>query len=159
MRKSLTLIAAALVAAAISAGAALASTHSFTAKYSGRVTEKVVDQSVTATVAGKGTGLIVKASTLRGTVRGSQANACSPLSGPGQIKSKAGTIKLTIVSSKSRGCAAGEDDKNHINVSGKVKVLGGTGKFKGAKGLLTMKGTYNRSSGLFSVKFSGSLKY
>jgi len=158
MRKVITLIAAGLVAAAISAGAAPAATHPFAASYSGRVTEKVVDNSVTGTVAGKNTAGLAR-STLAGIVKGSQANACSPLSGPGKIKSGTSTIKLTIVTTKSRACAAGEDDRDHINVSGQVKVTGGTGKYAGASGLLTIKGTYNRSNGLFSVKFSGSLKY
>ena len=159
MRRSVTLIAAGLVAAAVTAGAAVAaSSHPFTASYSGRVTEKVVDDAVTGTVAGKNTAGLA-ASTLAGTVKGSQANACSPLSGPGMIKSGKGNIKLTIVTAKSRACAVSEDDRNHINVSGQVKVNGGTGKYAGATGLLTIKGQYNRSTGQFTVKFSGSLKY
>jgi hypothetical protein len=158
MRKAITLTAAGLMVAAVYAGAALAATHPFAASYSGRVTEKVVDDSVTGIVAGKNTAGLAR-STLAGTVKGSQANACSPLTGPGTIKSGTSTIKLSIVTTKSRACAAGEDDRNHINVSGQVKVAGGTGKYAGASGLLTIKGTYNRSNGLFSVKFSGSLKY
>jgi hypothetical protein len=155
VRKSITLIAAVLVAAAIAAGAALAGTHTFTASYSGRVTEKVVGDAVTATVAGKNA-----TSRLAGTVHGSQAAACSPLNGPATLKfGTKGTIKLSIVSKKSRACAAGEDDRDHINVSGRVKVTGGTGKYAGATGLLTMKGLYNRGTGTFSVKFTGSLSY
>ena len=159
MRKPITLIAAGLVAAAVSSGAALAaSPHAFTASYAGRVTERVVDDSVTGTVSGRNTAGLA-ASTLAGTVKGSQANACSPLSGPGMIKSGKGNIKLSIVTAKSRACAVSEDDRNHINVSGQVKVTGGTGKYAGAAGLLTIKGTYNRSTGQFTVKFSGSIKY
>ena len=159
MRKSITLIAAGLAAAAVTAGAAVAaSNHPFAASYTGRVTERVVDDNVTGTVAGRNTAGLA-GSTLAGVVKGSQANACSPLSGPGTIKSGKGNIKLTIVTSKSRACAVSEDDRNHINVSGQVKVTGGTGKYAGASGLLTIKGTYNRSTGTFSVKFSGSLKY
>lgn len=161
MRRAITLIPAALAVAAIATGAALAATtHPFTASFSGRVTERVVDNAVTATATGKGTGTIIKASTISGTIKGSQANPpCSPMAGPGLIKSGLGTIKLSIVSSKSRGCSAGEDNKDFIYVSGQVKVVGGTGKFKAATGLLTMKGNYNRASGLFNVKFTGSLKY
>lgn len=159
MRTFITLIAVGLVAAAITAGAALAATsHPFAASYSGRVTEKVVDDSVTGTVAGKNTAGL-RASTLAGTVKGSQANQCSPLSGPGAIRTAKGNIKLTIVTTKSRACAASEDDRNHVNVSGQVKVNGGTGKYARATGLLTIKGTYNRSTGQFTVKFTGSLKY
>jgi hypothetical protein len=158
MRTSLTLIAAGLAAAALTAGAALAaSTHPFSASYGGRVTEKVVDDNVTGTVSGKSTAGLK--STLAGTVKGSQANACSPLSGPGTIKAGTSTLKITIVTTKSRACAVSEDDRNHVNVSGQVKVNGGTGKYAKATGLLTIKGQYNRSTGQFTAKFSGSLKY
>ena len=158
MRRSITLIAAGLVAAAVTAGAAFAaSSHPFSASYGGRVTENVVDDSVTGTVSGRSTAGL--ASTLAGTVKGSQANACSPLSGPGTIKAGRNTLKITIVTSKSRACAVSEDDRNHVNVSGKVKVNGGTGKYAHAAGLLTIKGTYNRSTGQFTAKFSGTIKY
>jgi len=157
VRKAITLIAIAAVAAGISAGAALAATtalHPYKATFSGRVTEKVVGDLVSGTVAGTGS-----AGTLAGTVKGSQANACSPLSGPGTIKSGKNTLKIQVITQKSRACAVSEDDKDHINVTGKVKVLGGTGKYARAGGVLAIKGTYNRSTGTFSVKFLGSIRY
>jgi hypothetical protein len=159
MPRSITLIAAGLVAAAVIAGAPWRRPAiPFTASYSGRVTEKVVDDSVTGTVAGRkhrrprreharrhGQGLAVQ-------------RVLAP-ERPGTIKSGKGNIKITIVTAKSRACAVSEDDRNHINVTGQVKVNGGTGKYAGASGLLTIKGQYNRSTGQFTVKFSGSLKY
>jgi hypothetical protein len=149
----------ALVLAVFGAQAALADSHTFSASYSGQVTEKVDGQNVTATATGKGSGTLVKASTIAGVVQATTANPpCSPFNGPGAIKSSLGTLKLAVLPT-SRGCAAGEDDQNNISLSGSAKVTSGTGKFKKAHGTLRFSGHYDRAGGAFTVKLTGVLTY
>jgi hypothetical protein len=148
-----------LAVAALVAGTALGQSTAFSARYSGTVTEKVNGQSVTAAPRGTGTGTVIGKSTLSGTVAGTTANPpCSPLSGPGVLAGKAGKLKVKLLPT-SRGCAAGEEDKDNISFSGSAKVTGGTGKFRAAKGTLRFTGHYDRTSGAFTVKLKGTLKY
>jgi hypothetical protein len=148
-----------LAVAAVSVGTALGGNHAFTASYSGSVTEKVSGQTVTATPRGKGVGKPIGKSTLTGTVTATTANPpCSPLNGPGVLAGAKGKLKVTLLPT-SRGCAAGEEDQNNISFSGSAKVNGGTGTFRAAKGTLRFSGHYDRSSGAFSVKLRGTLKY
>jgi len=145
--------------AAVLVGGALGSSAAFTASYSGTITEKVNGQAVTATPRGKGSGTLIGKSTLTGTVSATTANPpCSPLNGPGTLVGKAGKVRLKLLPT-SRGCAAGEDDRDNISFSGTAKVTGGTAKFAAAKGTLRFSGHYDRSKGTFNVKLKGTLKY
>jgi hypothetical protein len=54
--------------------------------------------------------------------------------------------------------SCGDDSGQLFSFTGKATVLKATGKLLKAKGTLKMTGTYDRSSGAFSVKFSGTLK-
>lgn len=158
-----TTLAAALGLAALAAGAAFAagttSTALFSASYAGTATEKVDGQKVTAVTTGTGTGTVVRKSKLSGVVNATTAEPpCSPLSGPGTIAGTVGKLKLTILPT-SRGCAASEEDQNHISVSGTAKVVGGTLAFRKARGTLRFTGHYNRETGAFDVKLTGSITY
>jgi hypothetical protein len=74
------------------------------------------------------------------------------------LAGKAGKLKVKLLPT-SRGCAAGEEDRDNISFSGSAKVTGGTGKFRAAKGTLRFTGHYDRASGAFTVKLKGTLKY
>jgi hypothetical protein len=148
-----------LAVAAVVVGTALGSSSAFVAKYSGTVTEKVNGQLVTAVPRGTGTGTPIGRSVLTGLVKATTANPpCSPLNGPGTLTGKKGKLKLTLLPT-SRGCAASEEDSNSISFSGSAKVIGGTGKFRAAKGTLRFTGHYDRAGGTFNVKLTGTLKY
>jgi hypothetical protein len=148
-----------LVVVALVAGTALAKTSVFSASYTGMVTEKVNGQMVTAVPRGKGAGTLIGKSTLTGTVAATTADPpCSPLKGPGLLAGKAGKLKVTLLPT-ARACAAGEEDRNNISFAGSAKVIGGTGKFRAAKGTLRFSGRYDRSNGAFTVKLRGTLKY
>lgn len=148
-----------LVAAALVAGAALAHSSAFSASFSGSVTEKVSGQMVTAIAKGKGRGTPIGKSTISGTVTASTADPpCSPFSGPGVIAGTGGKLKVKVLPT-SRGCAAGQDDQDNISLSGSAKVMGGTGKYRAAKGTLRFTGHYDRKSGAFTVKLRGALKF
>ena len=148
-----------LVAAAVMAGVAVAHSAAFSASYSGSVTEKVSGQTITAVAKGKGKGTLIGKGTISGTVTASTANPpCSPFSGPGVIGGTGGKLKVNVLPT-SRGCAAGEDDKDNISLSGSAKVTGGTGKYRAAKGTLRFTGHYDRKSGAFTVKLRGALHF
>jgi hypothetical protein len=134
---------------------------SFTAKYKGKVTEVVNGSNVTGTPKGTGTATLIGKGSITGKVAGNTSQQCSPLSGPGVLKGKKGTLKIKLINSPapSRACAAAEDDKNNISFSGTAKVTGGTGALKKASGKLHFSGHYDRGTGAFNVKLTGTLKH
>jgi len=88
---------------------------------------------------GKGTN---GANTMKGSGGGSAANTCDPFSGAGSLVGASG-LKLTIVSSsKTQACAVNSAAPSPVTVNGVAKILSGTGKFKGASGTLTFKGSF-----------------
>jgi hypothetical protein len=146
------------VAALLAASTLAARSPAFTAKYSGKVTEKVSGQTVNAAVKGTGTGNLVGKSTISGAVVATTSDSpCAPFFGPGAITGPKGVLKLKVTPA-SKGCAAAEDDRDNISVAGTATVLGGTKTFKKAKGTLRFTGHYDRSSGAFNVKLTGSVK-
>jgi hypothetical protein len=161
LRAPAILVLGLALAAALTA-AAFAKSTPFTASYSGTVTEKVNGQVVTATTKGTGKGTLIGKSTISGLVTANTSSAqdsgCAPFNGPGTIVGTGGKMKVTVLTG-SRGCAVSQDDQNSINVSGNVKVSGGTSKWKAAKGTLHFSGHYDRGSGAFTVKLTGTLKY
>lgn len=150
---------AVLAVAAVYVGTAVGSSINFTATYKGKVTEVVKGNAVTATPKGTGKATLIGKGSLTGTVAGTTSNPpCSPLSGPGTLKGKKGTLKLKLLTG-SRACAAGSDDQNNISFSGMAKVTGGTGALKKASGKLHYSGHYDRGTGAFNVKLTGTLKH
>ena len=158
--RATTILVGGLAVVALLAGNALATTAVFSGRYAGTTTEMVNGQKITAVAKGKGTATLIGKSTIRGTVIATTSadQPCAPFSGPGVIAGAAGKLKVTVVPT-SRGCAAGEDDRDNISLAGTVKVQGGTAKFRAARGTLRFTGHYNRSSGAFSVKLKGTLKF
>jgi hypothetical protein len=158
------LVPVAAIALAVAASTAVAAapkpkTVTFKGTYAGQVTEKVDGSDVTGLTAGTGTGTMVGKGKLTGTVTGTTANPpCSPLAGAGVISGSKGNLKVTLLP-VSRGCGASQDDQNNISVSGTAKVAGGTRLFKKAKGSIHFSGSYDRSSGAFSVKLTGKFTY
>jgi hypothetical protein len=77
-----------------------------------------------------------------------------PFTGTGVISGPGGklTFKMTPGSS---GC--GDEAGETFSISGHATVLKGTGKLAKAKGTLKLTGSYNHTSGAFSVKFFGTL--
>lgn len=157
------LVSLALVAA--SANGALAgrtATHTFAASYSGTVTEKVNGSSIAASVRGKGTANLLGKGVVAGAVVADTSNSsqtgCAPFSGPGTLTGTKGKLNVKALAT-SRGCAVSQEDQDSITLSGTAQVVGGTGKFRKARGKLHFSGHYDRKGGGFTVKLSGSLTY
>jgi hypothetical protein len=157
--KKLTLVTlAALFAAVLVGGAALASSTkviAFTAKFHGTATTQAADNVVTINANGTGAGTVLGTAKITGAGTGdSSQQPCVPFTGTGKMSGPGGTLTFKV-NPGSAGC--GDDSGQLFSVTGKAAVLKGTGKLKAAKGTLKMSGTYDRSSGAFSVKFTGSL--
>lgn len=157
MRKlSLTTAAAALVLAVLVAGALAAKKPvSFSAKYTGTAVTQQNDTSVAITANGTGSGTL-GAGKITGTGTGdSSVRPCVPFTGTGSMSGPNGVVQFKVIPSSS-GC--GDDSGQVFTITGKALVLKTTGKYKGVKGTLRFTGTFDRSSGAFSSKFTGLLK-
>ena len=78
-----------------------------------------------------------------------------PFTGTGLITGT-GTTKLSFkVTPGSSAC--GDEAGESFAIVGHAAVTKGTGKLAKAKGILKLTGTYDHTSGAFSVKFTGTL--
>ena len=156
MRK-LSILAVAVLALAIASAAATAVKKpiAFTGKYTGTATTQAADNVVTINANGTGSGKLIGAGKITGAGKGdSSVQPCVPFTGTGKISGPKGTL-IFKVNPGSSGC--GDQAGEQFTVSGKATVLKGTGLLAKRKGTLHMSGTYDRTSGAFTVKFTGSL--
>jgi hypothetical protein len=147
-------LAAILACAAIVPNSAMAS--KFTGSYSGKASVKVKGSSITIkSVNGSGSSTLGrgKLTGKNGSGRANQAQGCGFFKGSATISGSKGSIKLSLSESKTKACGKG----NSIAVRGTASVKGGSGKYKKAKGSLSFSGTFNKATGAFSVKFTGSV--
>lgn len=159
--KKISSTVVALVAATVVTGAALAGTTAhkpiaFAASFSGNATTQSSDNVVTINANGTGAGTGLGAAKIAGLGTGdSSKQPCVPFTGTGKMTGASGTLSFKVTPGSS-GC--GDEQGQTFSVSGHAVVLKGTGKkLAGAKGTLKMTGTYDRSSGAFSVKFTGKI--
>ena len=149
------LAATVLVTGAFAATTVAKTTVPFVAKYTGTAVTKQTDNNVDITANGSGTATLIGAGKVTGVGAGdSSVRPCVPFNGTGSMKGPGGVITFKV-NPGSAGC--GDDAGQLFSITGKATVTKATGKLAKAKGTLKMTGTYDRSSGAFSVKFSGSL--
>jgi hypothetical protein len=148
----------AVIAAAVAwvAFAAAAGTPiKFLGTYSGTAVTKATDDVVDISATGTGKGTLIGAGKLTGVGKGdSSQRPCVPFNGTGSLSGAGGTLAFKVLPS-STGC--GDDAGQLFSITAKAQVLKGTKKLAKVKGVLRITGTYDRSSGAFSVKFSGLL--
>jgi hypothetical protein len=151
----------AILVAAFVAGSAFAGTNAtakkiaFAASYSGTATAKVTDGVADIVANGSGKATLIGSGKITGAGKGdASAQPCVPFTGPGTITGAAGKLAFTVLTGAS-GCG---DEGGHVfSISGKAKVVKGTGKLAKAKGTLKFTGVYDRDAGTFTVKFKGTL--
>jgi hypothetical protein len=165
-------IASTAPTSAITAKAASAARTSFNFKtvvfsghYHGDASLLINNGSVTiSSVAGKGTGTILGASTVVGKGSSSASAQCDPFTGKGSLTGSKGKIDLTVTESKSSGCSSGESGPITVTFQGVAVATGGTGTASGATGSLNFKGklslanTSGTQNGPYTVTLSGKLK-
>lgn len=159
MRNLVVTTGAAFVLLAVVATGALAGKKpapvAFTGSYNGTATTQQNDQSVAITASGAGSGTLIGAGKITGVGTGDTSQQpCVPFTGTGSMTGTGGAIAFKVIPG-SQGC--GDQQGESFTVSGKATVTSATGKLAGRKGTLRLTGTYDRSSGAFSVKFRGSL--
>lgn len=155
-RLSIT-VATAVVAFALIAAAALATTKpiAFVGTFKGTATTNQTDTTVAISANGAGTGTLIGATKITGKGTGdTSARPCIPFTGTGSMKGAKGTIIFKVLPSST---SCGDDAGQFFTFTGKAQILKATGTLLKRKGTLKMSGTYNRESGAFTAKFKGSL--
>lgn len=118
-------------------------------------------------VSGHGSATLLGSSTMTGKGAGSAASSCDPFSGTGSLSGAGSKLLLKVVnSSKTQACAAGDAAPTVVTVNGVAIVTGGTGKYKGATGTLSFKGSFaiqsttagSSESDAFTATLTGTLK-
>jgi hypothetical protein len=152
------LYAGVLTAPADGAPAAKARTVVFSATYTGRAVVLVSGEMADLKATGKGTGTVVKKSTIVGTGKGYDSSPCEAFFGTSTIKAADGsTLRLALSPQGGKACPGAEESKNAL--SGAVVVKGGTKTFARARGTLKMTGNYDRGRGTFTITLKGKLTY
>ena len=77
-----------------------------------------------------------------------------PFTGTGLLKGTGTTLTFKVAPGS---VSCGDDAGEIFQINGHATVLKGTGKLAKAKGTLKMTGTYNHTSGAFSLKLFGTL--
>lgn len=155
-RLSLT-TAVALLAITVATAIAAAATKpiAFVGSYKGTATTTQTDNVVAIKANGTGTGTLIGAGKITGVGAGdSSQRPCIPFTGTGSMKGPTGTVIFKVIPGAS---SCGDDAGQFFTFTGKAAVLKATGKLLKAKGTLKLSGTYDRSSGAFTVKFKGAL--
>ena len=146
---------AVLIGSAIASGAAGVKTINFAAKYAGNATVKQTGDAVDISASGTGAGVPIGAGTITGVGTGeAKAQACNGWGGTGVLKGTKGTISFKMLPGTQ---ACGDEQATDFSIVGYAQVTKATGKLAKAKGKLKVTGTYDRSAGTFSAKFSGKL--
>ncbi|MGP8008938.1 MAG: hypothetical protein ACLPKZ_01585 [Acidimicrobiales bacterium] len=118
----------------------------FKGTYTGTIALLWSSTGVTATsVAGHGTGTY-GANTMKGSGSGSAANTCNPFDGSGNLVGPSGLKLKVATSTKTQACAVNAAAPTPVTVIGVAKIMSGTGKFKGASGTLSFKGSFSIQS-------------
>lgn len=92
-----------------------------------------------------GTGNISGLSGMSGSASAVPASLCDNFDGKGVITGGGNSLNLTFDSS-SQGCADSDSAPATITIKGSAKITGGTGKYAGASGTLSVKGTFDINS-------------
>ena len=158
MRLLLAGVGSTLAAAALIAPAARAATsHAFTASYSGTGAGQARSTRVSGHATATGRGKLIGSSTLAGSASGVVTSPiCVKFSGRAVLAGKTGKIKLAA--SNAQACSTSADASS-VAFSGTARVTGGTGKFAGASGTLSFHGRYVRQTGAVTIGFRGRITY
>ena len=92
-----------------------------------------------------GTGNVSGLSGMSGSASAVPASLCDNFDGKGVISGGGNSLNLTFDSS-SQGCADSDSAPATITIKGSAKITGGTGKYAGASGTLSVKGTFDINS-------------
>lgn len=131
------------VAPATNAPAAASKAQTFNGTYKVKISLLWGETDVRATtVTGTGTGDVLGLTDLVGTGYSAPMNQCDGFDGSGTLSGGGSTLKLAFDTS-AQGCAEDANAPTTISIKGNAKILSGTGKYAGATGTLSVKGTFS----------------
>lgn len=141
------------VAPATTAPAAASKAQTFNGTYKVKISLLWGETDVRATtVTGTGTGDVLGLTDLVGTGYSAPMNQCDGFDGSGTLSGGGSTLKLAFDTS-AQGCAEDANAPTTISIKGNAKILSGTGKYAGATGTLSVKGTFSiRSTAIGSTE-------
>jgi hypothetical protein len=150
----------AIATAALAAGAALAAAPphkpaKFTASLTGKAV--VVIDGTAATITASGTGMAGTLGRVKlfGKGAGTKADPCPLFGGTATLTTAKGRLNLVLAPLSAGACT--DEGGQVFALSGRATFKGGTAKFLKAKGTIRFGGSYDRGTGLFSVRFTGLL--
>jgi hypothetical protein len=135
------------VAKPVATTATKAGSAAFSGTYKGKISILFGDGNLiqVTKVDGTGTGNVSGLTVMSGSASSAPANLCDNFDGKGVITGGGNSLNLTFDSS-SQGCADSDSAPATITIKGSAKITGGTGKYAGASGTLTVKGTFDINS-------------
>jgi hypothetical protein len=127
--------------------ASTAGSVAFQGTYKGKISILFGDGNLiqVTKVDGTGTGNVSGLTGMSGSASSAPSNLCDNFDGKGVITGGGNSLNLTFDSS-SQGCADSDSAPATITIKGSAKITGGTGKYAGASGTLTVKGTFDINS-------------
>jgi len=118
----------------------------FQGTYKGKISILFGDSFLQVTkVDATGTGNVGGLSSMSGTASAAPTSQCDGFDGKGVISGGGNSLNLTF-DSTSQGCADSDSAPASVTLKGTAKITGGTGKFAGASGTLTVKGSFDINS-------------
>ena len=118
----------------------------FQGTYKGKISILFGDSFLQVTkVDGTGTGNVGGLSAMTGTASAAPTSQCDGFDGKGVVSGGGNSLNLTFDSS-SQGCADSDSAPASVTLKGTAKITGGTGKYAGATGTLTVKGSFDINS-------------
>lgn len=138
------------------AKAATPAATAFSASYTGKATVKISGSRADISADSTGSGTVVGKSTLSGKGVGNEAEPCPLFGGLGTITAADGA-KVNFTITTAGGSACTDEEGKLFSLLGLATIKGGTGKYAKAKGTFKFTGSYDRGTGLFSVKLRGTL--
>lgn len=141
------------IAQATTAPAAASKAQAFNGTYKVKISLLWGETDVRATtVTGTGSGDVLGLTDLVGTGYSAPMNQCDGFDGSGTLSGGGSTLKLAFDTS-AQGCAEDANAPTTISIKGNAKILSGTGKYAGATGTLSVKGTFSiRSTAIGSTE-------
>jgi hypothetical protein len=145
---------AAVIAGSALAGGAAKKPIALSATFKGKAVVRITGSHADISAQAAGSGVPIGKATLVGKGAGDSAEPCPLFGGPATITAKAGKLNFKV--GQAAGSACTDEDGQVFSLSGRATITGGTGKYLKAKGSFKFLGSYDKKTGLFSVKFVGS---
>jgi hypothetical protein len=130
--------------------------HRFSATYSGRGQGETSGTSASGSAALRGRGRLIGRGTMSGFGHGTfTSQTCLTFSGKAVLRGKTGSLRLRA--RHAHACATGGGDG--VSFSGTATVTGGTATFASARGRLSFRGSFDRTTGGVKISLSGVIRY